>query len=340
MSTDNTNNNSGQQDDLEKLYERYCDCRDQELERFWKNSTYVWIFLALCFGGFSQVLLKHIELKTTTENIYDLQKSYELLLCIISFAGLICSFIWVWMARGMKAWFEVFENALWKMDKDNVFKLPNNNEYNIENFWRLKDNLFVFQKAFFGAESNSPSKIVILIGRILCFIWSVAFLWALLSAYNIISAFTFVEFSWWILIPLVISAVLIYFSHFCIQGSVLLSDGEIEVKKLIETQIDTIIKEKNKGTQADYSIQMTIIRFFGNRRFNVSFNNNGSVDVENDFKSLKGSIKSKYFDITEIKKVNDNMIKIGCKAKNYWKDVFNMDRYNLHTENTNEHQNK
>ncbi|MBR4623928.1 MAG: hypothetical protein IKO56_00155 [Alphaproteobacteria bacterium] len=338
---DTTNNTNEQNDksleNLRDLYKRYCECRDQELDRFWKNSTFVWIFLAICFGAFGQVILKYFDLKTAdSNNIFDLKKTYEVLLSFISFIGLLCSFIWVWMARGMKAWFEVFEMAIWQMDRDNVFKLPNENTYNIENFWRIKDSRFVWQKAFFGAESNSPSKIVILIGRLLCLVWFFAFLWALMSIFNILPFENSLECGGLIFLFLFIAVVVIYFCHFFIQGSVLLSDGEAEVKNHIKTQMDAIIKDKNKDVQLDCSIQMSIIRFFWCRRFNVSLKNKGKIDIANDFNSLKEKVKSKYFEITKIKKVNDNMIKVCCKAKHNWKDLFNIDRYNLHIEDANE----
>ena len=337
---DVVNDEKTKMDNLKELYKRYCECRDQELDRFWKNSTFVWIFLAICFGAFGQVILKYFDLKTAdSNNIFDLKKTYEVLLSFISFIGLLCSFIWVWMARGMKAWFEVFEMAIWQMDRDNVFKLPEDNIYKIENFWRIKDSRFVWQKAFFGAESNSPSKIVILIGRLLCLVWFFAFLWALNSYYNLTFSFSssapFLNNIWYFGI-LFISCVFILFIHFFIQSSTLLSDGEAEVKKHIETQIHAVIREKNKEVPVVYSIKMTIIRFLCFRRFNITISNVGEVDINNDFNSLKKTVKSQYFNIKKIKKVNDNMIKVRCIAKNKMADLFNMDRYNLHIEKANE----
>ena len=137
------------------------------------------------------------------------------------------------MARGMKAWYEVFEMAIWNMENDNALKMPKDNKYKIEKFWRIKDSRVVWQKAFFGAESNSPSKIVILIGRLLCFVWFFAFMWALLSAYNLISPFSIIKEGGWILIPFFIALIIIYFCHYFVQGSVLLSDGEAYLKDYI-----------------------------------------------------------------------------------------------------------
>ena len=72
---DVVNDEKTKQSNLKDLYKRYCDCRDQELDRFWKNSTYVWIFLAVCFGAFGQVILKYFELEqNTSKYFFDLKK--------------------------------------------------------------------------------------------------------------------------------------------------------------------------------------------------------------------------------------------------------------------------
>jgi len=329
--TNNTNEqNDKSLDNLKDLYKRYCECRDQELDWFWKNSTFVWIFLAICFGAFGQVILKYFDLKTAdSNNIFDLKKTYEVLLSFISFIGLLCSFIWVWMARGMKAWFEVFEMAIWQMDRDNVFKLPNENTYNIENFWRIKDSRFVWQKAFFGAESNSPSKIVILIGRLLCLVWFFAFLWALMSIFNILPFENSLECGGWIFLFLFIAVVVIYFCHFFIQGSVLKTDGETEFMSHLKKHI----KEKIGN---NCHMESTIIRYLWFRTFMIDIKGiANSIDIK-QLKFLENNEDSNYFIIKAVKKVNDNMIKVRCRAKNWRLDLLNMDRYNLHIEKANE----
>ena len=120
---------------LKELYTRYNKCRDLELDRFWKNSVFVWCFLLLCFTALGKIVFDY-------NTQYDLQllhkglkeEDYYLFALIISIIGLIFSHIWVWMARGLKAWYEVFEMAIWQMEtKDNVFDFSP--EYTINNFW-------------------------------------------------------------------------------------------------------------------------------------------------------------------------------------------------------------
>lgn len=319
-------------DTLKDLYNRYNQCRDQELDRFWKNSTYVWIFLALCFGGFSRILLKYLEIEVKPEKQYyfDMRKTYETILTIIGFMGLLCSFIWVWMARGMKAWYEVFEMAVWQMDKDNALNRLNNQKYNIENFWRIKDSRFVLQKALFGSDSNSTSKIVILIGRLLCVGWFIAFMWSMLTTFNVLEHLPIMDANNHCVIMLFVLSgllVVIYFCHFFIQSSTLLTDGEAEIKDIIEK----IVNEKlNNGNKIN---GITIIRFCWWRRFNIDIegNNVNTKQLANNLQYTKDDKSlSRYFTIKECKQVNEHRIKVRCRAKQPLYDLLNLVAYNKH----------
>ena len=45
---------------LKELYCRYNQCRDAELDRFWKNSVFVWTFLLICFSAYGFLLSRYI----------------------------------------------------------------------------------------------------------------------------------------------------------------------------------------------------------------------------------------------------------------------------------------
>lgn len=160
---------------LKELYIRYNQCRDAELDRFWKNSVFVWVFLALCFAAFGTLVKDYnMPTKAMCEASIISKNDYYMFLAIISVCGLILSFIWVWMARGLKAWYEVYEMAIWRMETyKNEFKYPR--EYLINNFWTVKESSCCLKKWFMDSKPFSPSKIVILIGWLLVIIWAIAF---------------------------------------------------------------------------------------------------------------------------------------------------------------------
>ncbi|MBR4326806.1 MAG: hypothetical protein IKP73_14910, partial [Bacteroidales bacterium] len=156
------------------MYDRYNKCRDMELDRFWKNSVFVWVFLSLCFGAFGIVLMDYYAQEGASK--LDQNKA-KIFLSAISFIGFTMSKIWIWMARGLKAWYEVYENAVWDLEsKSNVFKFDR--QYTIENYWNVKTNGL----RPFNSDRISPSRIVILIGRLMALSWSsslIVWLWNL-----------------------------------------------------------------------------------------------------------------------------------------------------------------
>ena len=172
----------GTKNSNDNLYKRYCTCRDQELDRFWKNSVFVWCFLLLCFSAFGLIITEYVStIPKGNTKIYIEKEKCKTLLAIIAYFGLLISNIWVWMARGLKAWYEVYESAIWDMEsKSNVFGFARN--YTIDNYWNIKEKKI----PFFCSDSISPSKIVILIGHLLRAFWFIAYCSCLFKSFNCI----------------------------------------------------------------------------------------------------------------------------------------------------------
>lgn len=161
---------------LKELYTRYNQCRDAELDRFWKNSVFVWVFLSLCFTAFG-ILVKEFNMPNTKLKPLSPVDYYQFLL-IVSGIGLILSLIWVWMARGLKAWYEVYESAIWEIETyKNEFKYPR--KYLINNFWSVKESDCCLKRLVTDSKPISPSKIVILIGCLLVTIWGGALFYSI-----------------------------------------------------------------------------------------------------------------------------------------------------------------
>ncbi|MBR4624795.1 MAG: hypothetical protein IKO56_04570, partial [Alphaproteobacteria bacterium] len=186
-----TNSSDNSKDDLKDLYKRYCDCRDQEIENFWKKTTYIWTLLTVCFTAYGLLVSNKMN-----SNYFLFYNS------ITCFLGITLSFIWLWMAKATKAWYEVYEMAIWEIDNFGP-KCEHDNQYMIQNFWSLKTKEDFAQKSriekMFSTRDFSPSKIVIAIGWILISFWVMAAIcgilltyakpiWSLLSNFEITSS--------------------------------------------------------------------------------------------------------------------------------------------------------
>lgn len=200
--------NEDQKSNALDLYKRYNECRDAELDRFWKNSIFVWVFLALCFTALGSLIKDYnMPTKAMSESKQISQNDYYLFLNIISGIGFILSWIWVWMARGLKAWYEVYEMAIWNIETyKNEFQYPQ--DYLINNFWTIKES----RNWITSAKPYSPSKIVILIGWLLVIIWGGALLYSIIrfSIPTLKCCYSFIV----ILIGLIIIGIIILFRCF------------------------------------------------------------------------------------------------------------------------------
>lgn len=158
-----SSNNVSTQGDLKILYKRYQECRDAELKRFWEDSKYIWIFMAVCFTAYGCLVTKILG-QDSAVNHYHYVLSVAI--CIV---GFILSYLWYKMAKSLKYWYEVFEIAIWEMESyANIFKFDS--QYLIHNYWTTKEQ---------EDHISSPSKIVIHISILLIVFWVCAIILSL-----------------------------------------------------------------------------------------------------------------------------------------------------------------
>lgn len=179
------------QDGIEKLYNIYNQNKDNELERFWKNSMFVWTFIAICSTAYGTIILNF---KDINSDFFANCSSYFLL--FTSIFGLSLSIIWFWMAKALKTRFKVNEVPVWKME-------------NIDNIFRINDkNLFAFNTNWSERQPFSPSKLVLLVGHLLIGFWSILFVFSIstfdciLKLINAHSTITFIVLIMFIVIPI------------------------------------------------------------------------------------------------------------------------------------------
>lgn len=138
------------------------------MDKFWKNSMYVWTFLGLCFTGYGVLIIKFID--APANSVFKLQTAIS---TICAF-GLMLSFVWTWMAQGLKSWYEVHEGAIWDMESlHNVFDLPK--RFTVSNYWSVNENKV--------SKPYSPSALVVAVG------WCLSTFWIMVFVLNIILFF-------------------------------------------------------------------------------------------------------------------------------------------------------
>lgn len=121
--------------------------------------------LVSLFPAYGSVVAKLLE--TPCKNIQLL----SIVCCLIALAGISFSIIWIMMAKGSKAWYEIYEKKICKIEKEEL-KIPKC--YQMGKDIALKD----INSCLFSTKAGkySVSKLNILIGIVLLVIWSFIFL--------------------------------------------------------------------------------------------------------------------------------------------------------------------
>ena len=160
----------------EKIWDRLYQCRDFELSSFWQKSVFLFGFLSLCFAGYGALVAQVVDNDTNPDSISYIYQY----MCGVSMLGIILSVVWIYMMKGSKAWYEVYEKAIYEIECE-IFK-SGNSKY-IEGVWANKMR-GDFGVGFFGVKggSFSPSKINIIIGWVMLGIWIIV---SGISCYNL-----------------------------------------------------------------------------------------------------------------------------------------------------------
>lgn len=142
---------------LDNLYR----CRDIEINNLWQKSMFLGTLLALCFTGYGVLLFSMITAKK------EVLFNYNLLCFAICFISIIFSILWIYMFKGSKAHYELYERAITKFEKKPM-KIKKRFVMG-----RLKrKNIPIDQNLFSTNGGNfSPSRINILIGQISLILW-------------------------------------------------------------------------------------------------------------------------------------------------------------------------
>ena len=151
-------------DELEKekmILDNLYRCRDIEINSLWQKSMFLGTLLVLCFTGYG-ILLSSMIKESQKEVLFN----YNLLCFIVCFISIIFSRLWIYMFKGSKAHYELYERAISKFEQN---KFEKNQEFVMGNLSveaPIDNNLFSTKGGGF-----SPSKINIMIGQLSLILW-------------------------------------------------------------------------------------------------------------------------------------------------------------------------
>lgn len=148
------------------IYESLWRCRDFELSHLWQRSVFLTAFLLLAYTGYGVLML---QVMTADWGMLQMR----VLLCVglvILLVGMLLSQLWIMMAKGSKAWYEVYEHAIYEIEHNPVYaseivvdKMPKDGVIHGEVIGDEKPNESLWSV---HAGAYSPSKINIVIGQL------------------------------------------------------------------------------------------------------------------------------------------------------------------------------
>ncbi|WP_294593737.1 hypothetical protein [uncultured Bacteroides sp.] len=154
-------------EDLIRTLERLYKCRDLEISNLWQRSVFLSAFLVLCFTGYGYLLIQIIDSNTTLPAL----AYYHVVAIALGGVNFVFSLLWIMMAKGSKAWYEVYEVAITAFSHKHYEKigLPEENimgEMGVP-FNKLDNNILSRK-----AGAYSVSKINIVIGQLCMCLWA------------------------------------------------------------------------------------------------------------------------------------------------------------------------
>lgn len=149
---------------LNAVYERLQKNRELEIKNLWQRSIFLATFLVLCYTAYGALIGNMLNQCLNAEKICQ----YNIVVILTSFAGIIISVLWICMAKGSKAWQEVYEEAIKTYESEYFINIPD--KYHSDN---LKGDPGKRDRCLLSAKGGpfSPSKINIVIGQISFLIW-------------------------------------------------------------------------------------------------------------------------------------------------------------------------
>lgn len=168
MAKTTTSQTQSQPKDLKKIRKELYQLRTFEIQNLWQRSIFLVTFIVILLTGYGYLIEKLLFEydKWATDNGLRLMIAHAVC-ATLAFLGSIFSVIWIMMAKGSKAWYEIHERRIRKVEKEIRFR----KKYKMKPGapWNIDDSLFSCEPG-----SYSVSRINILLGQILLIAWRTA----------------------------------------------------------------------------------------------------------------------------------------------------------------------
>ena len=172
-----------------ELRETFYKLRDFEISNLWQRSIFLSALLVLFFPAYGVLVSKILDGTDFTYRVdlvvnngilvskilegTDNTIIYNEICCALALCAIAFSIIWIMMAKGSKAWYEVYEIKICEIEKEEDLEIEE--EYSMggmgKKTWKGADTNLMTNKA----GQYSVSKLNILIGRFLMIIWTIIF---------------------------------------------------------------------------------------------------------------------------------------------------------------------
>ena len=153
----NENNN---EISLKELREGFYQCRRFEATNLWRRSFLLSIFLVFCFAVYGALASEILTAGPGAANFLALNEAA----CAVALLGTSFALIWIMMAKGSKAWYEVYERYIFEIEREEAEGLKIPERYRLGALcrpWEMNGNLFSKK-----AGCYSPSRLNITIGSV------------------------------------------------------------------------------------------------------------------------------------------------------------------------------
>lgn len=170
---------NGYKKDLERTLNQLYRCRDLEITNLWQRSIFLTVFLTLTMSGYGILASNFF-----TNNIFVTlnYKTLHLAAIALGLLGFILSIIWILMAKGSKAWYEVYAKAISEFEEEfrKELRIPRiylmgKVDFLDRDMQKKNNNGFYINKKLSNIDSGaySVSKLNILIGWVFLVVWGV-----------------------------------------------------------------------------------------------------------------------------------------------------------------------
>lgn len=150
---------------LKELREGFYSCRTFEVSNLWRRSFLLSIFQVLSFILYGLPASGLLNAAPGASNLLTLNQAA----CAAALFGMSFAVIWIMMAKGSKAWYEVYERYIFEIEREETGGLKIPERYRLGALcrpWEMNSNLFSKK-----AGRYSPSRLNITIGTVLLTTW-------------------------------------------------------------------------------------------------------------------------------------------------------------------------